>query len=835
MAKVIHFFQSRKCRRFFYSVFFAVTASLAVSAQQSVTKLEGIVVDALTGETVIGANVAVKDEKTGTVTSVEGTFSVPVNSFPVSLLISYIGYRTEEITVYESPKQQLTVKLSEDLNVLNEIVVVGYGTQRRRELTGSVASLSKTALEQTAVSIEGLLGGTISGVHVIQSSGQPGEGSAVRIRGGNSVYASNEPLYVIDGFIFFSEQNATKAGIGGIDGSLNPLASINPADIESIEVLKDVSAKAIYGSRGANGVILVTTKKGKRNGNTIQYQYTAGTAVTAKKLDILNATRWARVQKDYFYNKGNFTDEQIPTLGNGTDWQNAVLQTGTTQKHDISISGGDDKTRYLISGNYTGQKGIILNSGFERYSGRVNIDRELFKNLTAGITLTADQSKQDALTTFSGVNYNDSPFSHGIANSLTLALYMPPVVPVYNADGSYNYTNPFEYGYLSYYGKAANPVSDLNNSVGHTTGSTLLGNFYAKYDIIDGLTAKINAGANVNYITQKYFAPPYTALGINQDIRGMAAIGNRRTLVSQTEYLLTYRKQLNDAHYFDVLAGYTDQKTETNFVVAKANNIEKIDNLAAGKELPPISRDQFGKLQSLLGRINYTLYGRYNLTATYRADKSSRFAKGYEWGYFPSVGLSWNAIDEAFLESAKEILPTLKLRATYGIAGNQEIGFDEYEAYFNVGRYNGEAAVIQENLGNDKLKWETTAEYNIGLDAGLWDEKVTFTADAYFKETRDLLLKVPPPLGSATSAFQTVNLGNVTNKGVEFAVNVNLLKRKQFTWSVAANIARNINTLTSIGEEYSELTQGSDQEMLLRVGESVGSFYGFLFDGVVQS
>lgn len=816
-------------------IFIALSLSSTVVYSQTNT-IKGRVLDERTKEPIVGATIVEVATTNGTGTDVNGEFSLRLSKkLPISLQANLLGYKSKEVVVASSA-EVIDIYLTEEINDLNEVVVVGYGTQRRKELTGAVTSVSKATLDQPATSINELLGGSIAGLNVSQTSGQPGAGSAIRIRGGNSIYASNEPLYVIDGFIFFSEKNATQAGVGNLDSSLDPLASINPSDIESIEVLKDVSAKAIYGSRGANGVILVTTKKGKRSGNTIRYQYTIGIDKSAKKLDLLTAKQWLGIQKEYFNDKPSlyYTPEELAAFDKGTDWQDAVLQTGISQTHELSISGGDDKTRYLISGNYTDQKGIILNSGFERFSGRLNIDRQLYSNLKIGLTASVNRSTQNALTTFEGTNYNDSPYSHGIANSLTYALYMPPILSIYNADGGYNYKNPFEYSYLSYYGQAANPVSDLKNSIGETVGTSLLSNFFVEYDIIDGLKAKVNAGANIDYITQNYFAPPYTALGLNQDIRGMGAIGNRRTDVTQTEYLLSYTKQLNPIHFIDILGGYTYQKTKTNFNVSKASHLESFDNLATGKELPPVSRKQEASFNSFLGRANYTLLERYNLTATYRADKSSRFSKGNEWGFFPSIGLSWNINEEEFARPFTPTLSTLKLRLTYGKAGNQEIDFDEYEQYFSTGRYNGSPAYDMTNLGNSDLKWETTTEYNAGIDAGFLNDRLTFSADVYSKKTKDLLLRIPAPLGSGTSQKQIANLGNVTNKGFEFTLNARLVDRKDFSWSASANIARNINRITSLGD-YDGLTEGNDQELILRVGESVGSFYGYRFLGVVQT
>lgn len=811
----------------------------SLSAAFAHSRVAGRVFDEKTKEPLTGATVIEKSTSNGVITNVDGVFNLRLTKERTStadtLLISLIGYKSREVIATDG-NDSLFVALEESVDALNEVVVVGYGSQRRKELTGSVSSVSKATLAQPATSINELIGGNIAGMNVSQTSGQPGAGSAIRIRGGNSIYASNEPLYVIDGFIFFSEKNATQAGVGGIDSSIDPLASINPGDIESIEVLKDVSAKAIYGSRGANGVILVTTKKGERGKTTVRYQYSISADKSAKKLSIMNAGEWLDVQKEYFNNKPAlyYSQAELEQFNKGTDWQSAVLQTGVSQAHELSISGGNERTRYLFSGNYTDQKGIILNSSFDRFNGRLNIDQKIQENLFAGVTANISRSKQNALTTFDGSNYNDSPYSNGIANSLTYALYMPPVLNVHNADGSYNYTNPFEYSYLSYYGQAANPVSDLKNSIGQTLSTSFLGNFYAHYTILEGLKARINLGANIDYITQNFFAPPYTALGINQDIRGAGAVGNRRTDVTQSEFLLTYTKQLTPAHYIDLLAGYTHQKTKTDFTVARANHLDSFDNLAAGTELPTITRAQNASFNSFLGRVNYTLLEKYNLTFTYRADKSSRFAKGHEWGYFPSVGFSWNIDSERFMAALSPAVSTLKLRLTYGKAGNQEIDYDEYEQYFSVGRYNGSAAYEMSNLGNSDLKWETTTEYNAGIDAGFLNDRITLTVDVYNKKTRDLLLKIPAPLGSGTTEKQTVNLGSVTNKGYEFSVQGKLINQKALTWTASANIAHNKNRITNLGE-YNGLTEGDNQEQILRVGESVGSFYGYRFLGVVQS
>ncbi|MDR3269479.1 MAG: TonB-dependent receptor, partial [Tannerella sp.] len=762
-----------------------------------------------------------------------GNFTLRAQSLPVTLSVHFLGYKTSETEIHEYTGA-ITILLQEDADLLDEVVVIGYGTQRRKELTGSVASVSKAVLEHPTTSLDKMLGGAVAGVSVTQESGQPGAGSSIRIRGGNSINASNEPLYVIDGFIFFNDNSSTKVGIGGIEGSLNPLAAINPSDIESVEVLKDVSATAIYGSRGANGVVIVTTKKGTRGANNISYQYSIGWDNPAKRLDLLNASQWARIQKDFFYNKGRYTDEEIEQLGEGYDWQGAVLRTGVAQTHELSVSGGADNLRYLLSGNYTNQEGIIIHSGFERYNVRLNLDRNITNRFSVGITATAGKSTQNTLTTFEEANFSSSPYSAGITNSLTYALYVPPVVPIYNQNGSYNYHNPFEYGYLVYNGVTANPVSDLNNSTGESIHTTLLGNFSAKYDILDGLTAKVNAGTYISYLTQNYFAPSYTALGLS--VEGIGGIGNKRQDVSQTEYTLAYAKRFNENHFIDILAGYTSQSTKTHYVINLTSHFTKeslgVNNLADGTEpSPPFSGASVADLHSLLGRINYTLLGRYNLTATLRGDKSSKFAKGHLWGYFPSVGLSWNVNEESFLRSL-ETLEHLKLRLTYGTVGNQEIGDYLYAQSFKASSYNGKIVYTQTNLGNENLKWETTVQYNAGIDVGLFDDQLSFVADVYYKKTSDLLLetRVDPSLAVKSQLY---NVGNVTNRGLELMASVVPVENKQFKWTITANIARNINEITKLNDK-DELLIGNDGEEILKVGESLGSFYGLVFDGIVQ-
>ena len=797
----------------------------------SATPIIGKVTDAGTGEAIIGATIYDSHTHQGVITDAEGIFRIDVAMFPSELSISYVGYEQQNIRV-KGDDDDIVVALKEESHKLSEIVVVGYGTQKRTQLTGSVTTLDKDVLKNSVVpTIDGILSGAVAGVQVTTSN-QPGAASTIRIRGGNSVNANNDPLYVIDGFIYYADAGSRSTGVSGIQGGVSPLAFLNASDIESIEVLKDVSATAIYGSRGANGVILITTKSGKRGQSQITYEYSLGVSSSAKKLSLLNAQEFARFQKDYFYNKEGFTDEQIAQLGEGTDWQDAVLRTAFTHNHHVTVSGGNDKVRYSFGGNIVNQDGIIINSDYRRSSLRLNIDAQVTDKLTAGLVGNISKSTQNGLTTTSSKSYNSSPYSAGITSSLTYALFMPPTQPVYEADGTYNYHNPYEYAYFALGDHAANPVSDLENSVAQSIDDSSIGNVYARYAFADGWNLKGSFGFNIANITQNFFAPSYTAIGLQE--QGIGSIGKRRSETWQTEFTLGYTKQLNANHFLDVLLGYTYQTSERSRLTATSNHYSnetlKENNLAGGSEYyAPASGSSNANLHSLLGRVNYTLKDRYNITATLRADRSSRFAAHHEWGWFPSIGLSWNADREIFLKKVKWI-SSLKWRFSIGSVGNQEIGDYEYSDSYSASSYGGVTAYSKSKEANDNLKWETTISYNVGLDLALFKDRLRLTADYYFKKTNDLLLNVPVSILTYGVSSMLQNIGNVTNQGVEIGLTAMLLQTKDLQWTLNANVAKNVNKITDVAG-YEQLITGNT---ILQKDEAIGSFYGLVFDGIVQ-
>jgi TonB-linked SusC/RagA family outer membrane protein len=802
-------------------------------------KVEGFVLNVETNEPVSGANIFLVNEKIGAIADKNGAFSVNITAFPATVSVSSIGYKTLEIEFYEYT-EPVTIFLQENLSLLNEVVVVGYGTQKRKELTGSVVSISPEALKQPVTSFDQILGGAAAGVVVNQNSGQPGASSTVRIRGGNSINGGNEPLYVIDGFIVYNDNNNSKtnvgqdlSAIGGIDANINLLSTINPADIESIEILKDASATAIYGTRGANGVIILTTKKGKKGSNNVSYQATAGWSEIAKKPKLLNGPEWWAFYRDF--NSANVVEQVIANGGfdpnNTSDWVTEALRKGFTQDHQVSVSGGDGKSRYAVSGNYTSQYGILKNTDYRRYSLRANLDREVFKNLRIGVNILGSHATQNSLGTY---NHDNE------VNSWVSILRSSPVVPVYNADGTFNHYNPFADN------PEENALSDLITTTSETRVNRALGNFFAEYKILPSLTAKVNLGADMLGSNQNYYAPK-DAIGGHKS-NGFASKGSKTANSWQSEFTLNYDKIFNKIHRIGALLGYTYQRSDIEYGNAISTNFQneatKHNSLQSGTPSTPYSGAETSALISYLGRVNYTLLDKYNLTATLRADGSSRFGPVNHWAYFPAVGLSWNVNSEPFLKDIKN-LSNLKLRLSAGIVGNQEIPAYLYENTLEPATYSyGGSVVVGFAPGitkpNPDLKWERTTQYNTGIDLGFWEDRVTVTFDAYYKKTSDLLLLLPV---EKTTGYENTyaNAGSVSNKGLEIGLNIHVVKSKNFNWYGGLNWSRNVNKVIDLGglNEIQPVfppagALSTVYPTIVKPGFSLGTFHGYQFAGVVQ-
>ena len=799
--------------------------------------ISGHITDVRTGEPLIGASVIVKSEKgQGVVTDMDGSFSLQTKKeAPLTLRVEYVGYRPLDVDVYDF-EEPVEIALIDNSSKLEEVVVVGYGAQKRLELTSSISSVGGDLLKQQNTSVESALQGAVAGLNVTTTSGQPGAASIIRIRGGNSITGGNEPLYVIDGFIVYNDPASTRTGAKTSDATLDPLAFLNPSDIESIEVLKDVSATAIYGTRGANGVIIITTKKGSHGKNNISYNASFGWSTIGKKLDFLNAQQWTDIWHELYQNGEVGYDLENPTQS--YNWQDAALRTGFSQEHQISVVGGDEISRYSISGSYKNQEGIVKGTGLTRYAGRINYERNIFKNLLVGANANGAYNKVTGVADNSGNMFQPSPWFAAISHT--------PYTHIYNADGSYNY-DPTPTSIDIYNGRVGNPISDLENTKAETVNTRFIGTGFAEWTVIPQLKLKASVGADISDTHQNFYAPSYTTSGLANN--GYASVGQTKTTTWQTEYTATYSNVFRNVHSLTALLGYTAQSTDRNSVATTAygfsNDATGYDNLgAASTTLPSKTAHYISTLQSWIGRVNYSFDSRYNASLTLRADGSSRFAEDHRWGWFPSAGLSWNIDREKWIHLGKKV-DFIQLRASLGVVGNQEIG--DYQFAANVVpktviiNDNQATSYVIANKSNPDLKWETTTSYNVGLSSGFFQNRLTVTFDAYYKKTSDLLLNVPI---EQVTGFSTVlrNVGSVTNKGVELEIGGVLIDKKDLKWNVNANIAHNKNEVTSLGDsEYfipdfnSVGTLQYINPLIVKVGDPLGTFYGYRFKGIIQS
>lgn len=827
-------------KRLFISIV-VLAASISAFAQ---TTLTGRITDARTGEPLIGASLVPKSSKElGAVTDIDGNFKLVTNvELPLTLSVQFIGYRSQEVDVYDA-SEPIDIQLIDASDRINEVVIIGYGAQKRLELTSSISTVGQDLLNQSVGSVENALQGAVAGLNVATTSGQPGAVSNIRIRGGNSITGGNEPLYVIDGLIVYNDIASTSTGASGSDAALDPLSFLNPNDIERIEVLKDVAATAIYGTRGANGVIIITTKKGSHGKNNISYSGTFGWSKAAKTLDFLNAQQFTELYNELTPN----APLAAPTAN--YDWQDAALRTAFSQEHQISFTGGDEVSRYTISGGYKDQKGIIIGTDLKRYTGRINYERNILKNLLIGVNATGAYSNLEGLRNVD--HDNSGQTAKWAANSWMSALITPQTQAIYNADGSFNYSpTPISQDLFIRDGQTVvgNPISDLYNIKTSTSNTRVIANAFAEWEVIKNLKLKANIGADLSNTKQNNYSPSYTTTGLEHN--GVASVGDNRTNVWQAEFTASYDNTFKRLHHINVLGGYTTQRTDRSGFATTVRNFANddtgYDNLSAGSDLYRSTSDRIiSTLQSVLGRVNYSFDSRYNASLTLRADGSSRFAKDHKWGWFPSAGFSWNIDKEKFIHLGKQV-DFLQFRLSAGIVGNQEIGDYQFAATASPTEtpfiYNGQETVAYYivNKANPDLKWEKTASYNIGISSGFFQNRLNVTLDAYYKKTSDLLLQVPVE-GVTGYATALRNAGSVTNKGIELEIGAVLIDRKDLKWNVNGNIAHNKNEVTSLGQATSIIpsiggaTLGYISPLIVAVGEPLGTFYGYKFAGIVQS
>lgn len=785
-------------------------------AQQTLVEVTGKVTDAVTGEPLAGATVALKGSDGSTQTGADGKFKLSRVPADAVLLTSFVGYASHEVAVNGQTDVLIVLQ---PRSALDEVVVVGYGTQRRRDITGSVSSVSSEDIaRQPLVSVDQLLQGKAAGVQISNASGAPGGRVNVRIRGGSSINAGNEPLFVIDGIPVYNDSKDPSGSSYGTFTPTNALASLNPNDIESMEVLKDASATAIYGSRGANGVILITTKRGAGDKVNVDYNGYYGEQQLSSPIDLMNGAEHADFLNDWAVQGGLPKPFENPnSIGVGTDWQQELFRRASIQSHQISVSSGKGNTNYFISGNYFNQEGIALNSQLERYAFRINSDSKIGDKLRLGQSLTFSRTYNKAVpSTSAGAGNIRSVADKVFATS--------PTMPVFDENGEYA---------TDWYGgsKSESPMASLLAIKNRLTGSQLLGNLSLEYDLSRYITLKTMLGVNLlDRNNEEYFPRESTYIG--GLLGGLGVISDMRITNILNENTVRFARNFNDLHDFEALAGFTWQTEQGRNASMQATGFPHdrfgMDNVAGTSGIPVIASSvQEWQLASFLGRVNYQFNKKYLLTASFRTDGSSKFGAGNKWGYFPSVAAGWRLSEEPFLQNVNW-LDDLKLRASYGMTGNQEIGNYQSLARLvtsNIYIVGGQivSGASQISLANPELRWEKAGQWDIGLDVSLFGSRFNFVFDVYRKNTQDLLFTINLP---AYSGYSTAlyNTGNVMNTGFELGLDGNIL-RGPFTWSLQANYSRNRTEIVSLGRSASTS---------LFVGYPPNVTRGYLYDGVFR-
>ncbi len=791
--------------------------------------LEGTVTDTKTNAALEGVTIGIKGTTNQTVTDSKGRFTLKTGQhFPYIVQAGSIGYQSQEITVSQS---RVNIQLVAAAQSLDDVVVVGYGTQKRRDLTGAISSISESDFKRTpVVSFDNGIKGLSSGVQVTSTSNEPGGIASVRIRGSNSINTGSEPLYVIDGYPVYNDNDAA-AGTATVGNKSNALALINPNDIVSIQILKDASAEAIYGARGANGVILVTTKKGTAGPLKISLNVNAGIQKVRKKISLLNAKQYAQLVNDA-NGAQVYSQDSINALGAGTDWQDLLFRKAHLQNYQLSLSGGNEKTKYSASLNFFDQDGIVINSDFKRYAARFNFESNATSRLSFGWNLSlANTGGNQAYTSSGG--------GEGTQGAVVSALDFSPILPVYNADGTYVMQS--DRGI-----PIGNPIATARELTNHSSTYRTLGNLFASYKILDFLSFRTSFGGDIINNKEKYYAPRTTLTGNN--VGGLAKVSSVNSFTWLTENTLNFDKHFGK-HAINAVVGFTAQKYTRESLYGSAsgfvNDILGADNLSSGSLInTPTSTYNSWSLISYLGRINYSFEDKYLLTLSVRSDGSSKFGANHKYGFFPSGAVAWKLSKEKFIEDL-HWFDDLKVRYSYGVTGNQEIGSYQSLATLSTTSYIIGDQVIKgfspAGIANKDLKWESTAQSDLGLDVGLLHNRLNFTIDAYYKKTTDMLLNVSIPFSSGFStAIQ--NIGSLRNKGIEFSVNASVLEPSSpLQWNVGFNIATNSNKVLDLGPvdriltgEINGYLKVSDP-IIIVPGRALNSFYGYVSDGIFQT
>lgn len=808
---------STQFRRLLRFLLLANCLPLLTFGQSSLVR--GKITDAI-GEALPGVTVTVRDTQRGITADAQGAYSLSASKDEI-LVFSGVGFQKQEVPV--KGRSVINVVLVAEDRSLDEVVVVGYGTQRKIETTGSIVSIKAAELLQTPVAnVAQGLQARVAGVQITQNSGAPGGNVSVRIRGTNSINGTSEPLYVIDGI---------QISNGGGIADISPLSQINPNDIESIEVLKDASATAIYGARAANGVVLITTRRGKDGVTRVSYESYYGTQQVGRTLKGLNAREFALLENE-IYKRAIFADPN--SLGEGTNWNDLIFRQAPIQNHQLSVNGGTAKTQLALSLNYFNQQGIIRNSDFSRYSFRSNLDHQIAPKVRIGTSLYYGHSINNRVNV-GGTGIDILATRAGVLGS---ALAAPPTLVPYREDGS---IFPFQDQFNGQYREVTNPLN-LITPLNRQTTQRLLANAYVDFTLLKGLTYRASFNADLGTtLTERY--SPRSLLSQSQLASGggTAFNGNnyRRTLLHES--ILTYKTRFVDRHSLTATVvlgsqsdvGQSNSQNASNFPndVTENNSVE----LAVNREITSLKSRQ--RLDSYLGRINYGYRDRYFLDLTARVDGSSKFGANNKYGYFPAVSAAWRIIEEPFLKEQK-VLSDLKLRASWGITGNAG-AIDPYQSLATVGTsgnsYNYDHALLvginPNGIPNPDLQWEKSTQVDIGLDVSLFNNRLSLVADYYQKRTNDLLFEKALPQSSGYTTL-TGNFGSIENKGIELALNGRILAGP-VQWDASANVTVNRNSVLALDGIQQELPRSAFA--ILKVGYPMGVYRTFLFDGITQT
>lgn len=749
-----------------------LAVSFQVDAQQRA--ITGTITSGTDKEPIPGANVQIKGTTIGSITDLDGNFTINVPSDNSVLVFSYIGYLTQEITV--GSRTRIDVQLQEDVKQLGEIIIVGYGEQDRKTLTSSISSVSSKDIENLPMSSpDQMMQGRASGVLITSNSGTPGGGMFVRVRGTTSINADNDPLYVVDGIPIVSG-NLSAVGLGG--GTANAMADINPADIESMEILKDASATAIYGARAANGVVLITTKRGKSQKARVSIGSYYGTQSVWRRPDLVDGPTFETLSNEAAVNNGGQPIYANPSQAVSTNYADFVFRDAPISNIDVSVTGGNDQVRYLVSASDFKQDGIIAPTAFGRKTGRLNLDAFVSDKLKIGTSILYSRNTRNR------VNNDDN-----IAGALGGTHFFPSNLPPYQEDGSYTKFSIFE-----------NPIAVIRENDITMVTNRVLATVYGEYEFFPGLSLRSNFSVDYNNVKEDTY--------INTLLNAGAAVNGQATSIVSVndnwiqENVLNYQTSFAGGHTLSVLLGTSLQQSTFERTSATGQQFPSNDfkRIASAAVQTSSSTGSVWGIASVFTRVNYSLKNRYLFTLNVRRDGSSRFGEANRWGTFPSAALGWRISEEKFFENVKAI-SDLKLRTSYGVTGNQN-GINDFQSrglWSGGANYTNTPGTEPSQLANPDLKWEKTAQFNIGVDVAFFQDKMSLTLDYYNKQTTDLLLAVPIPRSSGfTSIFQ--NFGEMENKGFELGINANAIAKNDFTWDVSFNIAQNKNNIKKLAQ-----------------------------------